>query len=192
MDLVNPTFDIERLNLMELCSQRGIGRLSNRERQNHLYGMIISKAPTLRVPRHRLINNFIRMGRYERAASEIRIFESDLKADAPVWRYKISLSLERSRHSPGLMPEDRLTLVKESSLIARRALERFKDDASLYEAFCDTGIQYMRLSGDWSIVDESLKQFRDRSENALDPEFSRSFARYQIKIQQIQGGQKSH
>lgn len=188
VDLVNPTFDIERLNLMELCGKRGIGRLANRDRQNHLYAKIISKAPTLRVPRHRLINNLIRLGRYERAANEIRIFESDLRADAPLWRYKIDLSLERARHSSGLMAEDRLAIVRESANLARRAVERFEDDISLYEAFCDAGVQYMRLSGDWAVADEALKAFKDRSQEAVDPEFARAYARYQFKVQQIQGG----
>jgi len=187
--LVNPTFDIERLNLMEVCGRRGIGRLTNRERQNHLYGMIISKAPALRVPRHRLINNLIRMGRYERAASEIRIFESDLSADAPLWRYKIKLSLERSRHSAGLMQEDRIALIRESITNAKRGIERFEDDSALYEIFCDAGLQYMRITGDWGTIDEAIQSFKERSVQSLDPEFSRAYARYQLKVQQIQNGQ---
>nr|WP_245417459.1 SIR2 family protein [Aminobacter sp. AP02] len=188
VDLVNPTFDIERLNLMELCARRGLGRLASRDRQNSILAKIISKAPTLRVPRHRLIDNLIRMGRYERAANEIRIFESDMRADAPLLRFKINLSLERARHSAGLMTEDRITLVRNAATMSRKSLERFPDDTSLHEIYCDSGIQFMRLSGDWSVADDAIKLFHDHSADSLDPEFSRAYAKYQLKFQQIQAG----
>lgn len=184
----NPTFDIERLNLMELCGRRGIGRIANRERQNHLYGMIISKAPTLRVPRHRLIDNLIRMGRYERAASEIRIFESDLQIDAPVFRFKVRLNLERSHHAGGLLPEDRISIVREGITLAKKGIDRFDQDAALHEEFCEAGIQYMRLTGDWGVADEAIDIFRQRSERSLDPDFARAFARSLLKVQKIQNG----
>jgi len=46
--------------------------------------MITSVVPGERVPRHRLIRNLIRLGEFEEAATEIRIFESDFREEGPI------------------------------------------------------------------------------------------------------------
>jgi hypothetical protein len=78
---LQPTYDIEVMTIRELCNiNTGIPSIPAKETQNRLLRMMISRAPGERVPRHRLIRNLISSGDYDRAETEIRVFESDFLA----------------------------------------------------------------------------------------------------------------
>lgn len=188
IDNVNPTYEIERHNLIEICDAQGIGRINSRDSQNFLFRKIISKSPSLRVPRHRLISNLINSGDYEPASNEIRIFESDLGQDGPVARLKALIPLRRAQHVKGIMEEDRIALIAEGLAILRAGINRYKNDKRLYESYCEAGIQNMKFGGGWSALDEALSSFETRAAAIDDAEFSRSMNKMKLRIRQIQSG----
>lgn len=108
IDSISPTYDIEIRTIRELCNfDTGISSISDRDTQNRLLRKMMSVVPGERVPRHRLVRNLIDSGDFDKADTEIRIFESDFGKDGPVSRYKISLLLARANGAEGIMPEDR-------------------------------------------------------------------------------------
>src|SRR6202021_287559 len=96
----------------------GIPSTPSKETQNRLLRMMISAAPGERVPRHRLIRNLIASGDYDKAETEIRVFETDFSLDGPVYRYKVDLLVARASKSPGLMREDRVTILEDARDLA--------------------------------------------------------------------------
>ncbi|TIS85499.1 SIR2 family protein [Mesorhizobium sp.] len=106
IDNISPTYDIEIRTLRELCNvESGIARIPDREEQNRLLRKMISVAPGERVPRHRLIRNFIDDGAYEKADTEIRLFNNDFGSDGPVHRYRIRLLVARAKNTPKILDE---------------------------------------------------------------------------------------
>jgi len=188
VDHVNPSYEIERHNLIEACDQGGIGRVASKESQNFLFRKIISKAPTLRVPRHRLISNLINSADYEQAGNEIRIFESDLSIDGPVTRLKALLLMRRAQTAKGLLAEDKVSLVTDAAGLLASGIARFKNDRRLYETYCDAGMQLLKLGGGWATLDDALELFTNKAEDTTDPEFARSLRAYKMRVAEIQAG----
>jgi hypothetical protein len=60
-------------------------------------------APGERVPRHRLIRNLIESGAFEKAETEIRIFNKDFGPDGPVHRYRVNLMVSRATRMLGIL-----------------------------------------------------------------------------------------
>lgn len=182
IDYINPTYDIERMTINELCDiYTGVGRLQDKQQQNFLYRRMISVAPAQRPPRHRLIYNLIRSGEFDAAANEIRIFEKELSRDAPVLRYKAMLLMERARTVTGLMKEDRLAILSDAANIAERALGHFGSDKALLRTYCDIGLEVMRVSGQWDVFDKSMTKLREAERQYLDPEMGRLIAQIESK-----------
>lgn len=189
IDNVNPSYEIERHNLVEACDRNGIGRLSAKDSQNFLFRKIISKAPTLRVPRHRLVSNLIGSSEFEQAANEIRIFESDLNSDGPITRLKALLFMRRAQQTKGLMADDRISMLQEALAILYDGITKFRNDRRLYETACDVGLQLLKFGAGWKSFDEALRTFESRAEDSADTEFARSVQTYKIKARQIQNGE---
>jgi hypothetical protein len=101
---INPTFDIEIRTIRELCNiESGLPRIPNKSDQNRLLRKMMSVAPGERVPRHRLIRNLIQQGDFEKADTEIGIFNKDFGADGPVFRYRVNLMVARAKRTPGIL-----------------------------------------------------------------------------------------
>lgn len=174
----SPTYHIEVRSLRELCaSEYGIPRIASRERQNILYRMITSVVPGERVPRHRLIRNLIRLGDFEEAATEIRIFESDFREEGPIARYKIDLMLARAEHSPGLLEEDRVAILQEAIGYASSAIQRFGDNKYVLNAYAQVGVKWFKHTGKVEVFDNALDLLRDAEERLADPEISSMISR---------------
>jgi len=180
IDNLNPTYTIEVMSLSDLCDmKRGLDRIAKRGKQNVLLRKMISAAPSERVPRHRLITNLIKMGDYETANTEIRVFENDLRLDGPVQRYKVNLILARARYAHGIMNEDRISLVQQAASIAESGIERFKDDKNMYSVYFETGVAYFRYSKSEEIFDRALRASKTAYERILDPELERVIRKYE-------------
>lgn len=188
-DFVNPTYEIERHNINEMCDVKlGIGRVRDRDRQNYLFRKLISLAPAQRVPRHRLIYNLIQNNELEPALAEIRLFEKELRQDAPLIRYKALLQVERAKTAEGIEDSDRLVILQDADDIVNHGLEKYNHDKSLHRTKLDIGIEVLRLSHDWSSFDEALTRLRSAAEDYLDPEMNRLAARYQSRADSIARG----
>jgi hypothetical protein len=182
IDQVNPSYDIERLSVIELCDPRsGIGRINDRLRQNYLYRRLISIAPSQRVPRHRLVRNLIREREFEIAENEIRIFEQELKIDAPMHRYKAMILMGRARNTPGLMKEDRVAILRDAAALLDSAINRFQADKALYSTYGDVGLGIAELDNKWDIFDAAMERLVEAEKVYLDPEMGRMIARFKAR-----------
>jgi hypothetical protein len=181
---LQPTYEIEVRTIRELCNiDTGIPRIASKDTQNRLLRMMISVAPGERVPRHRLIRNLISTGDYEKAETEIRVFESDFGVDGPVYRYKVNLMVARAVHSPGLMGEDRVQILEDGRDLALVGIGRFGLNKALLAAYAELGIECYRLTGSYSYFDEAMQKLRDAEEKLGDPDVSKIIARLTRRIQ---------
>lgn len=184
-----PIFKIERNSLNEICDiERGIPKLSKVSDQNLLYRKIINKAPMLRPPRHRLIRNLIKGGRYQEALDEISVFGKEIGLDGPCYRYKASVELEYADSGAYPLSEDKAVVVKKAAAIVEQGLARFRNDSGLHKFLAEVGLKYLKLTGDWKMFDDAILKFRSLSDATLDPEISRTIGRFEARAKEIQSG----
>jgi len=181
---ISPTYDIEMLSMRELCNvESGIPSIPDKEVQNTLLRKMMSVAPGERVPRHRLIRNLIKMGEFEKAETEIRVFENDFRTDGPVARYKVQLLIARATSTPGLMEEDRETILRKAGALASNAIRKFPYNKSLLAAYCEAGIEICRRYGDYTVYDVAIGELKEAEERIGDPDVPRMIARYETRVQ---------
>lgn len=179
LDHLNPTYRIEILSLNEMCDpRRAMARVHDKRKQNILLRRMISLAPKERVPRHRLITNLIALSEYENAATEIRLFENELRVDGPVQRYKVQLLLERAQRS-SLLLEDRLTMIRTAANLAEGGIRRFSDDKNLYRVYLEAGVVLFKYSNERAVFDDALHAARVAYERVLDPDLARIIRRFE-------------
>ena len=179
LDHLNPAYRIEVISLNEMCDpRRAMGRVHDKRKQNVLLRRMISLAPKERVPRHRLITNLIALSEYESAATEIRLFENELRTDGPVQRYKVQLLLERAQRS-NLLLEDRLTMIRTAANLAEAGLQRFSDDKNLYRVYLEAGVVLYKYGNDRTVFDQALQSARVAYERILDPDLARVIRRFE-------------
>lgn len=173
IDSISPTFDIEVRTIREMCNlETGLSRIPDKTIQNRLLGKMISIAPGERVPRHRLIRNLIDMGEFDRAETEIRIFEKDFGHDVPVIRYRIMLLMRRAIESPGLMQEDRIAILHEAKDKALQTINRIPEHKLVLSTYADVGVELSRLCADYSVFDDAIRLLKQAEQNIGDPEIS--------------------
>jgi hypothetical protein len=184
IDNLSPTYDIEIRTIRELCNvDTGIPRVPDKDVQNRLFRKLVSLAPSERVPRHRLISNLIDAGAYEKAETEIRIFEKDFGADGPVYRYKVQLLLARAVRVPGILAEDRLQILESAREMALVGINRFPLNKTLLTAYADVGVEYYRRTSSYVYFDEAIEMLESAEERLGDPDISRIVGRFVRRIQ---------
>lgn len=180
IDNVSPTYEVEIQSLRQLCNlQSGIARIPDKAVQNRLLRRMMSVAPSERVPRHRLVRNLISMGEYEKAETEIKVFESDFRSDGPMARYRISLMIDRALHTKGVLQEDRIAMIEQARAFAASAVERYKNNKNVLSANCDLGVAYYKLTGGIDVLQIALKELRSAEARLGDPEISRRVRQYE-------------
>lgn len=183
IDCISPTYEIEIRTIRELCNvDSGLQMIPDKNVQNTLLRKMISTAPGERVPRHRLIRNLIELGEYEKAETEIRIFDNDFNSDGAVMRYKINLLTARAIHTTGIMEEDRVAILKEACEVAHIALNKFPGHKYVHAAHCELGIEFYRKTKDYSVFDFALEELKKSESKAGDPELSKLISRYERQI----------
>lgn len=183
IDSISPTYDIEIRTIRELCNlDTGIPRIPDRSIQNRLLRKMISNVPSERVPRHRLISNLIKIGEFEQAETEIRIFEKDFGRDAPVLRYKILCLIARANESNGILSEDRLSILKQAKEMAQSALNKHEDNKLILGTYCEVGVQIYKNNKDYSIYEEALKKLKEAESRVGDPQISALVRKYEQRF----------
>jgi hypothetical protein len=186
---LNPTYDVELRTIRDMCDlSAGIGRISNRAKQNILLRRMISVAPAERVPRHRLTYNLIESNELEEAEGEIRIFEKELGIDLPMLRYKVRATLRRAQHTKGIMLEDRAAIVREAAAMAEAAVQRYSMDKNAYKTFFEVGITFLRLTGKWEYFDAAMEKAREAENVLFDPDLRRLINRFEAVVQRASSG----
>ncbi|WP_028579400.1 SIR2 family protein [Desulfogranum japonicum] len=187
IDNIIPTYDIEIKTIRQLCGfKTGISRFPDKHKRNKLLRKMISKAPGERIPRHRLIRYLIDINELEKADTEIKIFENDFKADGPVKIYKIILMLERSRNTPGIMKEDRISILEQARDLSVNTIEHHSDNKDILRTYCDVGLECFEMTGDVSIFDDSINKLREAEERVGDPDITSLIVRYERKFANIE------
>ena len=183
IDEILPTYPVEIRSIIELCNiETGVARIPDKKIQNRLLRRMISIAPGVRVPRHRLIRNLIEIGEFDQAQTEIRIFEKDFKRDGPVARYKITLMVSRATRTPGILPEDRLAILEEARELAVATIRRYAHTAAVFGAYCEVGLETFRLSGRSDVLDDAMAQLRDAENRLGDPDITYMIRRFERQI----------
>lgn len=179
IETINPTYKFEVQSLNDMCDlDTGITRIIDRGKQNVLLRKMISMAPLLRVPRHRLIHNLISICEFDVAESEIRIFEKDLRVDGPVLRYKIRLKLGLAKHTLGIQEEDRAAIVREAVSMAQKCVAQYPDDKNMYRAYLEVGVDLFRYTKNAEIFSEAMRMALEAQERLLDPDLRSLISKY--------------
>lgn len=191
---ISPTYDIEIRTIRELCNiESGITVIPDKNVQNRLLRRMMSIAPAERVPRHRLIRNLIDQGEFEKAESEIRIFEKDFNRDGPIVRYRILLMIARALETPGLMHEDRVTILQSARELAVHAVDKFAQNKTVLAAYCELGVETFKLTGSMEVYDAAMEKIKKAESRLGDPEISKIITRYQRRLSgQIQSSPDSN
>jgi hypothetical protein len=178
-----PTYDIEVRTIRRLCGfDTGIGRFPDKQRRNKLFRKLISTAPGERIPRHRLIRNLIDLNEFEKAETEIRLFENDFKLDGPVRRYKIILMLSRAQSTPGILKEDRITILEKAREQSLKAIELYPNNKNIIRTFCDVCFEFYKMTGRIDYFNDAMRYLKDSEERIGDPEITNIVIFYERKI----------
>ncbi|MER9668220.1 SIR2 family protein [Mesorhizobium sp. M0203] len=183
IDNISPTYDVEIRSLRELCNvDTGIARIPDKNTQNRLLRKMMSNAPGERVPRHRLLRNLIEQGHFEKAETEIRLFNKDFGSDGPVHRYKIKLMIERATRAPDLLEEDRVAILEQAYGLAVSGVARFANNKNILRTFAELGIEYYKRTGRHSYYNEAIGCLQAAEDRLGDPEISMIIARFNRRI----------
>jgi hypothetical protein len=173
IDNISPTYDVEIRSLRQLCNiETGISRIPDKNEQNRLLRKMMSNAPGERVPRHRLIRNLIDQGYFEKAETEIRLFDKDFGSDGPVHRYKIKLMVERAVRTPNILEEDRIAILEQAYEVAVQGVERYSSNKNILTSFAELGIEYYKKTGRDTYYQEAIARLLAAEEKLGDPEIS--------------------
>jgi len=180
---ISPTFEIEILTIRQLCNvESGVSRIPDKTIQNTLLRRMMSIAPGERVPRHRLIRNLIDLGEFEKAESEIRIFEKDFGKDGSVARYRISLMIARASSENGLPIEDRIVILEQAREMAVAAIARFEANKYVLSTYCDLGVETLKLTGKFEVIDDAMRAMKKAESRLGDPDITKILVRFQRRI----------
>lgn len=183
IDQISPTYDIEIRTIRELCNvETGIIVIPDKTVQNRLLRRMMSIAPAERVPRHRLIRNLIDQGEFEKAESEIRIFEKDFRRDGPIMRYRILLMIARALHTKGLMLDDRIVILEKARELAVQAVEQFAQNKTVLGAYCELGVETYKLSGKIDVYDAAMDKLKKAELRLADPDITKMVVRFQRRL----------
>lgn len=183
IDNISPTYDIEVRTIRELCNtETGLPCIPDKLIQNNLLRRMMSIAPGERVPRHRLIRNLISIGEFEKADTEIRIYEKDFKREAPVDRYKIQLLIARATETKGLLKEDRMVIIEQARELAAAASDRYEGNKYVLGAYCEVGVHAFKIGGSHKIFDEAMDVLRKAESRLGDPDIMKMVIRYERRL----------
>jgi len=185
LENISPTYDIEIRSIRELCNiESGIMSIPDKNIQNELLRQMISIAPGERIPRHRLIRNLIDSEEYEKAETEIRIFENDFSGkDGTVQRYKISLLYSRAMQSQGILLEDRKAILDEALGLAKIAITKFPTHKYILSTYAELGLCYIMLINNHEIFKDALVLLKEAEPN--DPDISSMILKFQRQVEKL-------
>lgn len=183
IDNISPTYDIEVRTIRELCNiETGLPRIPDKNVQNNLLRRMLSIAPGERVPRHRLIRNLIALGEFEKAETEIRIYQKDFRREAPIERYKILLLIARATETKGLQLGDRSVILEQARELAAASAERYDGNKHVLGAYCEVGVHAFKITGSHKIFDEAMSVLRKAESRLGDPDITRMVVRYERRL----------
>jgi hypothetical protein len=187
---LNPGVRIELLGLREMCnSDWGIVSIADDRAQISLYEQIIEVAPGERGPRYSLIRKHLAARNADAAEQAIRSAEETIGSDRPIARFKVRLAILRAEKTPGILAEDRLSILRHAQPIAIGAIQRYRDDKFAYVAYAELGIAAAEIAGHFDILDAAIEKMAVASERILDPAMATDVERYEKLRRKLAGDQ---
>jgi hypothetical protein len=182
IDALNPTLFLERSTASAIClSEFGIPRVSVAARRRALYERLIDRAPTERVPRHRLIRELIDSGQLAEAEVALADAERTVGLDSPMRRYRVLILVARATEIEGLMLEDRVALLAEARAAAIKAIEASKEDKYGYSTFMRVGEARHAIVGRLDYYDEALERMREGAALVGDPTLQKLLVEWEAR-----------
>ena len=119
------------------------------------------------------------------ADTEIRVFKTDIGSDGPVARYQIALLVARAIHTPGIMAEDRMVILRKAESQAAASAERYSNNRNVLAAYGDVGIEILKRSKDDSCIDNALKALRDAESRTGDEDIGKTLRTYERRRYEV-------
>lgn len=175
---LNPTVYLELRLVRELCDNGfGIGSLTNDERQVELYKILVELAPGERIPRHRLIGKYLRMGELDLAERELQDAVEAVRLDPPLARYEVLLLVHRSQQTPGIMDEDRYALLLRAYTRSLESIKRFVRDPYSRIVRADVALAIAELTKDTDRLDDAITDLEDAYAELREPNLTNALRR---------------
>jgi hypothetical protein len=99
-----------------------------------------------------------------------------------VYRYKVDLVVARATKSPGLLSEDRVTILEGGREIAFAGMNRFALNKSLLAAYAELGLEYYRITGGLEVFDDAMSRLSEAEERLGDPDVTRTISRLMQRL----------
>jgi hypothetical protein len=175
IEAANPSVRLERELLREICGREfGIGSLLEPTDREALLRKVIARAPSERVPRHRLLAHLLDQRAFDTAEQELQLARDEVGWDPPLARYEVRIAVQRATDTVGILDEDRRAILLDAERRARRALDTFPEDKYAYKSFLDVGVEYARLTNDPHVLEAAYLRMRDAYDALLDPEMAKT------------------
>jgi hypothetical protein len=122
------------------------------------------------------------MGEYDRASTELRVFEKDLGLDGPASRYRAVLLRYRALRTPGVLKEDRVAILREALALAAKAAQRYRAYRALLVEYCEVAFQLFVFTGETEAYDAAIATLRAAGEESGEPEYGRVISRFEARM----------
>lgn len=178
----NPTHYIERKTLVNLCQRNsGIYKIPDPQKRIELLKEIVATSPTDRVPRHRIIKEYLDLNELGLAEQALDAARREAGHDAPLKRYEIMIEHQKYKSITGLQSRDLYAILWNCKNLALQAISDSQSDIRLYETaerICESfasdfneGYHFCELSdlihqNDSNLLDPEYKPTKDRIHRA--------------------------
>jgi hypothetical protein len=76
--------------------------------------------------------------------------------------------VQRAEYTGGILPEDRIAILRRAQELALQGLRRFSGDKYSYIVYGVLGRAFADLSGDCTILDDAIRHIRNAADELLD------------------------
>lgn len=183
IESLNPTISLERKTISGLCnSEFGIRRISDPKVRIDLFETLVQVAPYERVPRHRLIREYLDLDR--EADAELAIAEAIeyVGEDSPLHRYRVLVLIDRALKAKNLMKGDRLHILGTAWAEAVRCTSKYSGDKYAYLVLGNVAEAFLDVGNATDKAKTALEIMEDAESAILDPDYSRRVHEFRMRI----------
>lgn len=168
---LNPTIDIERRAIRELCNADfGIRRIADRGTRIALFEELVASNPRDSVLRHRSIGEYLEADDIRLAGVALDQAVREVGWDPPLRRYRVRLLRQRARLSEVLEDADRRALLNQAWDYAKEGTDRHRDNYYSYLELDRVARDWHELTGEGGLLEASIRELRDAYDRLLEPE----------------------
>jgi hypothetical protein len=182
----NPAIPVERRSLIDLCvSDNGIRGLPDPLERIELYESLADVVPDERVPRHRLVREYIDNGSLDQADASLREAIEEVGYDPPLGRYRVLLLVARAENTEGVLVEDRRALLTQAWKLATEAAAKPRADMYTHFVLWDVAKAFGEVVGDASFLEQAIASVQLGYDRLQDPEMVARLRRMQSDVPHV-------